>query len=172
MIDLSVLYKIQYGMYIVTTKHGDKINGQIATVVFQVTNDPVKLAVCLSKNTYTYELITQSKVIGISVLAQETPAKIIGSFGYRCGRSCLKFSGVKYECGITGVPLVVDDALAVLEMNVEQMIDVKTHVIFVGELKSAKKIRDGVAMTYEYYHTVIKGESPENAPTFQRNNHP
>lgn len=170
MIDLNVLYKIQYGMYIITTKCSDKINGQIATVVFQVTSHPIQLAVCLSKNTYTHELITQSKVLGISVLSEETPAKAIGLFGYRCGRECFKFNDVNYEVGITGAPLVIDNALAVMEIEVGQMVDVGSHTLFIGELKNSKKIADGVAMTYEYYHAVKKGKSPENAPTYQKSN--
>lgn len=170
MIDLNVLYKIQYGMYIITTKLDDKINGQLATVVFQVTSSPIQLAVCLSKKTYTHELVQQSKIIGISVLVQDTPTKAIGLFGYRCGRDCFKFGGVNYETGVTGVPLVTDNALAVMEIAVNQIMDVGTHTLFVGELKSSKKIREGVAMTYEYYHEVKKGKSPENAPTYQQNN--
>jgi ferric-chelate reductase [NAD(P)H] len=156
-------------MYIITTKCDDKINGQIATVVFQVTNKPAQLAVCLSKNTYTHELALQSKVLGISILSEETSIKAIGPFGYRCGRECFKFSNVNYETGVTGVPLVTDNALVIMEIVVTQVVDVGTHSLFIGELKSSKKIRDGVALTYENYHTIKKGKSPENAPTFQNN---
>ena len=166
MVDLSALFKIQYGMYIVTSKHEEQINGQIATVVFQVTSAPVQLAVCLSKNTYTYELALKSMVLGISVLSEEAQAKEIGIFGYRCGRECFKFSGVNYETGITGVPLVTDNALVIMEVTAKQIVDVGTHVLFIGELSSSKKIRDGNALTYENYHTIRKGKTPENAPTF------
>lgn len=166
MIDLSTLFKIQYGMYIVTSKYEEKINGQIATTVFQVTSTPVQLAVCLSKNTYTYELALKSMVLGISILSEEAQAKEIGIFGYRCGRECFKFSGVNYETGITGVPLVTDNALAIMEITVKQIVDVGTHVLFIGELSSSKKIRDGNALTYENYHIIRKGKTPENAPTF------
>lgn len=167
MIDLGALYKIQYGMYIITTKCAENINGQIATVVFQITNKPVQLAVCLSKNTYTYELAFKSRVLGISILSEDTPTKAIGLFGYRCGRECLKFSGVNYETGVTGVPLVIDNALVIMEITVGQIVDVGTHSLFIGELKSSRKICDGVALTYENYHTLRNGKSPENAPTFQ-----
>ena len=166
MIDLSTLFKIQYGMYIITSKHEETINGQVATVVFQVTNTPVQLAVCLSKNTYTYELALKSKVLGISVLSEEAQAKEIGVFGYRCGRECFKFSGVNYETGITGVPLVTDNALVIMEITINQIIDLGTHVLFIGELSSSKKLRDGNALTYENYHIIRQGKTPKNAPTF------
>ena len=166
MINFEALQKIQYGMYVITTAHEDEINGQIATVLFQVTSNPVQIAICLSKNTYTHELISQSKIFGASILKQDTPMKFIGTFGYRCGRDCLKFSGVKYKIGENGSPLVLDNSLAVLEAEVGQVLDVGTHTLFVGEVKNSEVLCGGVAMTYEYYHTVYKGKSPENAPTF------
>jgi ferric-chelate reductase [NAD(P)H] len=168
MIDLDALYKIQYGLYVITSKFQDVINGQLATTLFQVTNEPIKVVVVLSKNTYTHELIIKSKVFAASVLSQDTPPQFIGTFGFRCGRECFKFADVNYEVGTTGCPLVLDHALVVLEAAVIQSLDLGTHTLFVGELKTCKKLRDGMAMTYEYYHRERKGISPKNAPTYQK----
>lgn len=167
-IQLQSLYKIQYGMYIITTKSADKINGQIATTLFQVTNEPIQVAVCLSKQTYTHELMLQSKIFGASILEQATPMQFIGTYGYRCGRNCDKFCSCRYVTDVTGVPLITDYALVILEASVNNIFDVGTHSIFVGELKSSKTIKEGIAMTYDYYHAVIKGKSPKNAPTYQK----
>lgn len=167
MIDLNVLYKIQYGLYIITTQSCEKCSGQIATTVFQVTPDPIKIALCLCKSTYTHELINQSKIFGISILQQETPQRFIGQFGFRCGRNYDKFSGVEVKTGELGSPLVLTNSLAIMEASLLQTLDIGTHTLFVGEVKSAEKIKDGTALTYEYYHNVIKGKSPENAPTYQ-----
>lgn len=167
-IQLQSLYKIQYGMYIITTIFENKMNGQIATTLFQVTNEPMQVAVCLSKNTYTCELLSKSKIFGASILEQNTPIKFIGTYGYRCGKDCDKFCECHYETGATGVPLITDHTLAILEANVNNIFDVGTHSIFVGELKSSKIIKEGAAMTYEYYHTIVKGKSPKNAPTYQK----
>ena len=165
-IDCAALLKLQYGVYIVTTKAGEKCNGQIATTVFQVTANPAKIAVCLSKNTYTHELMLQSKVVGVSILEQNTSLKFIGQFGFKCGRNCDKFSAVEHKIGALGCPLVITDSLVVIEGEVLQTLDIGTHTLFVAEVKSAEKIKDGIALTYEYYHNVIKGKSPENAPTY------
>lgn len=165
-IDATSLHKIQYGVYVITTAFAGKINGQIATTLFQVTNTPIKVALCLSNNTYTYELLKQSGVFAASILDQSTPMKFIGNFGFRCGRDFDKFCDVKYREGLTGCPLVTEHTLVTLEASVIQTLDVGTHTLFVGELKSAEKINEGVALTYEYYHTVVKGKSPENAPTY------
>jgi ferric-chelate reductase [NAD(P)H] len=164
-IDIDALFKIQYGLYIVTTVLGEKLNGQVATTVMQVTSTPIKLAVCLSKNTLTHEMLLTSKVFGVSILAEDTPMAFIGTFGFKCGRNTDKCANVAYKKNLTGCPLIQDHTLATLEAKVEQELDLGTHTIFVGELLSAEKVRDGAALTYEYYHTVIRGKSPENAPT-------
>lgn len=168
-IDFSALLKLQYGVYIVTTKCEDHCNGQIATAVFQITADPIKIAVCLAKDTYTHELIEQSKIIGISVLAQTATLPFIAKFGFKCGRSCDKLHDVNYKVGLLGCPLVTDNSLVVMEGNVVDALDVNSHTLYVVELNLVEKISDGIALTYEYYHDVIKGKSPSNAPTFTVN---
>jgi ferric-chelate reductase [NAD(P)H] len=167
-IDTESLYKIQYGMYLVSTKFEEIQNAQIATAVFQVSAEPIQIAVGLSKNTYTHELTLKSKKIGVSILEQETPMVFIGNFGYRCGRTYDKFNSINCITLKTDCPIITDHSLVALELDVKKMLDIGTHTIFIGEVLSAKKIKDGVAMTYEYYHTVVKGKSPENAPTHQK----
>jgi ferric-chelate reductase [NAD(P)H] len=165
-IDAKSLHKIQYGMYVITTKWENQLNGQIATTLFQVTNSPIKIAICLSKKTYTHELIQKSNVFSAAILEKDTPMKFIGTFGFRCGRECDKFCNVNYATDLTGCPLILDHSLVIMEASVVQQLDVGTHTLFIGILEGAKKIKDGDAMTYEYYHTVVKGKSPENAPTY------
>jgi ferric-chelate reductase [NAD(P)H] len=167
-IQLESLYKIQYGMYIIATRFADKINAQIATTLFQVTCEPIQIAVCLSKNTFTHELIQQSNIFSACVLEQETPMKFIGNFGFRSGRNFDKFCNVNHFTKITECPLIKDHTLVVMEAEVKQKLDLNTHTVFIGELKTSETIKDGVALTYEYYHNVIIGKSPENAPTFQK----
>lgn len=166
-IHFAALCKIQYGVYVITAKLHEKLNGQIATVVFQVTNNPIQIATCLSKNTLTHEYIEESKIFGVSLLEQETPMQFIGHFGFRSGREVDKFDQVQYKNGITGCPLVLDHALVTLEVNVKKTLDVGTHTLYVGELVNSNVIKEGVALTYEYYHQVKKGKSPKNAPTYQ-----
>ncbi len=165
-IDEVALFKIQYGLYVVTSKADDKLNGQIATTVMQVTDTPIKVMVGLSKNTLTHDMVQDSNAFGVSVLAQDAPMTFIGKFGYKSGRKSDKFSDTNFEENITGVPLVLDHAVMVLEANVIQTLDIETHTLFVGELQSNRMVQGGEAMTYEYYHTVLRGKSPENAPTY------
>lgn len=164
-IDENALFKIQYGMYLVSSKTDDKQNAQIATTVMQITNTPNKFVVGLSNTTLTHSLVKESGVFGVTVLEQNTPMTFIGRFGFKSGRDIDKLEGIDYETNQTGVPLILDHGLMVLEAKVIQTLDVGTHTLFVGELVSNRSVKEGAAMTYEYYHSVIRGKSPENAPT-------
>ena len=162
----KALHKIGYGMYVVSSKKGDKFNGQIANAVFQVTANPKIIAVSISKKNYTHEFITQSKLFTLSVLAKETPMKFIGHFGFKCGRDLDKFKGINYKIVKTGAPIVTDNAIAWMEAEVINSIDVETHTIFIGKVIDADVISDAEGMTYCYYHEVKHGKSPKNAPTY------
>jgi len=84
--DPNVLHNISYGMYIVSSNKGDLLNGQIANTVFQVTNEPITIAVSINKQNLTHEFIEASSCFSVSVLAEDTPLKFIGKFGFRSGR--------------------------------------------------------------------------------------
>lgn len=166
-IDINVLLQIQYGVFVVTSFSKEKINGQIATVVFQVTIEPIQIATCLHKSNLTHQFIMESKMFGISVLSQDVDLKFIGRFGFRTGRDSDKFIDINYKKSQTGSPLILDNATGILDLRVKQTLDVGTHTLFVGELLTAEKISDKMPITYDYYHNVIKGKTHKNAPTFQ-----
>lgn len=164
----KALYKISYGLYVVTSKKGKKLNGQIANTAIQVTSDPVQVAVVINKNNLTHEFIKNSKVFAVSVLSKITPMTFIGQFGFKSGKDTAnKFENVEYKIGKTGAPIVLDNSIAYLEAELVNSLDVGTHTIFVGKVVDAEVIDDNEEpMTYAYYHEVKKGKSPKNAPTY------
>jgi ferric-chelate reductase [NAD(P)H] len=164
--DRKAFRKLSYGLYIVTSFKGEKLNGQIANVAFQVTSKPPKIAVCLNKENLTHELVEESGCFGVSVLSVDTPFPFIGLFGFRSGRDINKFENVQYKIGKLGVPLVTEHSVAILEAKVTEKLDVGTHTLFVGEVVDAEVLSDAEPMTYDYYHKVKGGKSPEKAPTF------
>ncbi|MEN3014054.1 MAG: rubredoxin [Endomicrobiia bacterium] len=165
--DLKALYKIGYGMYIVSTKNKEgKFNGQIANTVFQVTSDPPQIAVCLNKQNLTTEYIKESKVFAVSVLTEETTMQFIGQFGFKSGRDIDKFKDVNYKIGSLGVPVVLDYTTAYIEAEVVSFSDVGTHIVFVGRVVNAEVLDQKQPMTYAYYHLIKKGKSPKTAPTY------
>ena len=162
----KALHKLGYGVYVVTSKKGDRINGQIANTVIQVTSEPPTVAVSINKSNLTWEYIKESRVFAATVLCQGTPLDFIGRFGFKSGRDADKFDGVDYMVGETGAPVVLENAVSYLEARVIQEVDVGTHTIFVGEVVNADIVAEKVCMTYEYYHQVKGGKTPKAAATY------
>jgi flavin reductase (DIM6/NTAB) family NADH-FMN oxidoreductase RutF/rubredoxin len=164
--DIKGLYKISYGVYVVTSGKEGRCNGQIANTVVQVSSQPAMVAVSINKQNFTHELIKQSGVYAVSVLSKDAPLSFIGNFGFKCGRDFNKFEGVEYRVGETGARIVLNYAVAYFEAKVVNEIDAKTHTIFVGEIVDAKLLSDEPPMTYDFYHQIKRGTTPKSAPTF------
>lgn len=165
----KALHKVSYGLYIISSKKEKEFNGQIANSVFQVTAEPPTIAVSINKQNLTHEFMENSKVFTMSVLCEKTPMKFIGKFGYRTGRDINKFKDVKYRLGKTGVPIVLDYAVAFVESELIDQVSIFTHTIFVGKVIEAEILTQERCMTYACYHLVKGGKSPKNAPTYIKN---
>lgn len=166
-INKKALYNISYGLYVVGSVKDGKVNAQIANTVIQVTSNPPKISVTLNKENLTHEYIKDSGVFSVSILSQDTPLPFIGRFGFKCGRDIDKCDGVEYVLGKTGSPIILENALAVIEAKVVDSLDVGTHTIFVGEVVASDVIKQGTPLTYDYYHKIKKGKEPKNAPTYR-----
>ncbi len=166
-INVEALNLLSYGLYIVTSAAGGRKNGQIANTVMQVCASPARVVVCLNKNTLTHELLAQGGVFGVSILEEAAPLTFIGLFGFKTGRDVDKFATTAYKTGASGVPLVTDNALAVLEAKVFASLDVGTHTLFAADVVGAEILKAGTPLTYAHYHDVKKGKTPAGAPTSQ-----
>ena len=165
-IDMKALFSMTYGMYIISTAADGKLNGQIANTAMQITADPVCIVTCLNKANLTTELIMKSRVFSVSVLEQDVPMTFIGQFGFKSGRDIDKFANVDHIIGETGAPMIKDWSVASFEAKVHDIMDLPTHILFVGEVVSAKYFKDASLLTYADYHIIKKGKSPKTAPTF------
>ena len=166
-IDRSVFRNLSYGLYIVTSRDEDRMNGQVVNTVIQVTSEPPRIAVIINKKNFTHDLIVESKVFSASVLEQSAPLTFFGPFGFRSGRDFDKLSNVVFKEGITGCPLITEHVLSVLEAEVINEIDLGTHTVFIGNVVSSEVLGEGTPLTYQYYHQILKGKSPPNAPTYE-----
>ncbi len=162
----KALQQISYGLYIIGSRKGDRINGQIANTVIQTSSEPPTISVCINKANLTHEFIKDSRVFTVSILSKDTPLSLIGQFGFKSGRDINKFEGVNYKTGETKAPIVLDHTLAYLEARVTKELDVETHTDFVGELVGADILKEGEPMTYAYYHQVKRGTTPKTAPSY------
>lgn len=162
----AALCDVSYGLYIVSSCDGEKLNGQLTNTVFQVTAEPPKMAVAINKKNLTHEYIARSGVYSVSVVAQGASMIFIGMFGFRTGRDTDKFAKVKFKKGQTGVPIVLDNTLSAFEVKVTQTVDAGTHTLFIGEILGGEKLAEGKPLTYDYYHSVMRGKTPRNATTY------
>jgi ferric-chelate reductase [NAD(P)H] len=165
-VDRKALHKISYGLYVVSSRKGNEFNGQICNTVFQVTSKPAKIAVSINKQNFTHEFIRDSRVFTVSILSKNTSLKFIGHFGFKCGRDIDKFEGINYRVGKTGAPIVLDHSVAYLEAEVVKEIDAGSHTIFIGKVVDAGILIDEEPITYDFYHMIKRGVTPEAAPTY------
>lgn len=161
----KALQKLSYGVYLVTTANGDRLSGCVANSAMQITSSPAQVAVSINHDNATHDQIVQSEKFAVAILSTDTEPSLIGSFGYRSSRDTSKFTDISYTMQ-DGLP-IPNAAMAWMTCTVAQIMDAGTHSIFLGKVLDCELVReDTFPMTYQYYHTVIKGKSPKNAPTY------
>lgn len=164
----GVFRKLTYGLYVIASKKENKLNGQIANTVFQISSQPYTIAISINKNNLTHEFIKDSKVFSVSILSDSAPMSLIGHFGFKSGRDIDKFSSVSYKEGTSGVPVLSEYTIGYLEAEVINSIDVETHTVFIGKVINAESFTDEEPMTYANYHLIKKGVTPVSSPTYIR----
>ena len=155
---------LSYGVYIISALDGKRPTGCVANSVMQVTSSPATVAVSVNHDNYTNSCIKEMGKFAVSILTEETDATLIGTFGFQSGKEVNKFDGVA-SLEREGISLVAD-ANAYLVCKVIDMLETSTHTVFLGEVIDADILSDKESMTYAYYHKVVKGKSPKNAPTY------
>lgn len=161
----DIFRNMSYGVYIVSTMDGERPTGCIANSIMQITSSPATIAVSINHDNYTNGCIEKSGKFAFSILAEDSDAGLIGNFGFRSGKDVDKFAHVDYEM-VQGVPVVKFTCGYVVCKVIDKM-ETATHTVFLGEVMDADVYEGmGDPMTYSYYHKVIKGKSPKNAPTY------
>ena len=165
--DTKAFFKLSYGLYVISSKSGDKLNGYVANTAFQVTAEPPQIAISCHKDNLTSEIINESKVFSISVLDQKADVGVIGNFGYNTGKDINKFEKVNYKTEKTGAPILLDSTIAWFDCEVVDSFDVGSHILFIGKVVDSELLDESKnPLTYDYYHKEMKGKAPKNAPTY------
>ena len=162
--DKKVLYDLSYGVYLTTTMDGERPTGCVTNSVMQITSEPATVAVSINHDNYTNGCISRSGRFAVSVLSETSDPSIIGTFGFQSGKTVNKFDSVEYEQK-ANLP-VVKDSCAWIVCEVIDRMETATHTVFLGKVVDADEQGAGEPMTYAYYHKVIRGKSPKNAPTY------
>lgn len=164
MINKNAFRNLSYGVYVVSTLDGERPTGCVANSAMQITSEPATIAVSINHDNYTNACIEKTGKFAISILTEQSDPGLIGTFGFQSGKDVNKFEGVEavVQEGIS----VVADACSYLVCKVINKMETATHTVFLGEVIAADVLKDEEAMTYAYYHKVVKGKSPKNAPTY------
>ena len=166
--DTKVFRDISYGMYVLTTKN-DKPVGCIINTLIQITSENPTIAISVNKENYTNKVLKEKKKFAVSILKENITDKVISTFGYFSSKEKDKFENIEYQ-EVKDIPVVTEDVCSYLLCEVINVIDNGTHDIFIGKVLDTKKLNEEIPMTYKYYHEVLKGKSPKNAPTYIKEN--
>ena len=154
--DLTALFKIGYGLYVVTSNDGKKDNGLIVNTVTQVTNTPNRIAVTINKENYSHHIIKQTGIMNVNCLSVDAPFKVFESFGFVSGRNVDKFKDcepLRSDNGLVFLPRYINSFMS---LKVEQYVDLDTHGMFICSVTEARVINNNETMTYSYYYDNVK----------------
>lgn len=154
--DLTALFNIGYGLYVVTSNDGKKDNGLIVNTVSQVTNTPNRIAVTINKANYSHHVIKQTGVMNLNCLSTDAPFSVFQTYGFQSGRNADKFAGItplRSDNGLVFLPKYINSFMS---LKVEQYIDLDTHGMFICSVTEARVITNVETMTYTYYQKNVK----------------
>ena len=154
--DLKALFRIGYGLYVVTCSDGTRDNGLIVNTVSQVTDSPNRIAVCINKQNYSHHVIKQTGKLNVNCLSTDAPFSVFENFGFQSGRTADKFAGwetLRSDNGLVFLPKYIN---AFMSLKVEQYVDLDTHGMFICTVTEARVMSDRPTMTYTYYQENVK----------------
>lgn len=166
--DTKSVYKISYGLYILTASQGDKDNGCIINTLSQLTSSPMQISVTVNKANFTHDMIKATGVFNVSVIDNSADFSLFRHFGFQSGRNAQKFGtpdSYKFSpCyADNGVIYVKSGANAFLSGKVVNEIDLGTHTMFIAEMNGGEVLSDKPSMTYEYYQQNVKPKPAQTA---------
>lgn len=154
--DPTALFRLGYGLYVVTTNDGTKDNGLIVNTVMQVTSNPDRIAVAVNKSNWSHDVIRSTGKMTVNCLTEEAPFKVFEVFGFQSGRNVDKFADCSPQRGENGLVILPKYINAAIELEVEQYSDLGSHGLFVCGIAAARSVSDKESMTYAYYHKHVK----------------
>lgn len=155
-IEKTAMYKLTYGLFMLTTTDGERQNGCIVNTVSMITDNPKRITVYVNKANYSEELLRKTGIFNVSVLTESAPFETFKQFGFCSGRDTDKFAGKTYPQTENGLYYLPENANAVLSAKVVDAYDYGTHTLFVAEVTEAKTLSSEKSVTYEYYQSNIK----------------
>ena len=155
-INKKALYNIAYGLYVVTCNDNTKDNGLIVNTVTQVANDPMMVAVAISKQNYSHEVIKETGKMNVNCLTTEAPFSVFEKYGFQSGKTVNKFENTKVNRLDNGLVILSEYINSYMALEVEQYVDLGSHGLFICKVLEAEVVSSASTMTYEYYQKNVK----------------
>ena len=156
-VDANAMFKLSYGLFVLTAKDGEKDNGCIINTVTQLTDTPKRITIAVNKKNATHDMIKKTGEFNVSVLSTDVPFSVFEHFGFQSGRDVDKFAGYEgVERSANGLYYLTEAVNAVISAKVVETKDYDTHTLFVAEVTEARVISDVPSVTYQYYFDHIK----------------
>ena len=163
LIDGAAMNKLSYGLFVLTSREGDKDNGCIINTAQMLTDSPKRVTIAVNRQNLSRDMIARTGLFNLSVLTEEVPFKVFERFGFVSGRDADKFAGCDCDArtanGLRYIPKYTN---AVISCKVVESHDYDTHTLFVAEVVEAKVLCDQPSITYAYYFAHTK---PKPQPT-------
>lgn len=157
--DNKAMYKLSYGLFILTAKEGDKDNGCIINTAMQVTTTPNRIAITVNKENYTHDMIMNTRQFNVCVLTEKSPFSTFENFGFQSGRNVDKLDEITFSRAQNGIVYITENVNAMISGRVEETIDLGTHTMFLAQVTDALMLQDISSVTYDYYQKNIKPAS-------------
>lgn len=154
--NLSALFNIGYGLYVVTCNDGKKDNGLIVNTVSQLTSTPVRISVTVNKQNYSHDVIKETGILNVNCLSTEAPFSVFEQFGFQSGKNVDKFADAQVLRSDNGLVFLPEYINAFMSLKVEQYLDLGTHGMFICSLTEAQVRAEAETMTYTYYQNNVK----------------
>lgn len=154
--DKKAMFKISYGLYVLTARTGSFSNGCIINTLSQVTTTPNRVSITVNKSNYTCYMIKQSGRFNVSLIDESADFSLFQHFGFSSGRwenKFYRFTSIRAE---NGIPYVPEHTCAYICCKVVQSIDLGTHIMFIADVDDCESLSDKPPMTYAYYHANVK----------------
>lgn len=156
-IDSKAVFKLSYGLFVLSARDGEKDNGCIINTVIQVTSNPLRISFAVNKDNYTHDMVLKTGIFNVSVLTQSAPFELFKHFGFQSGRTADKFAdGNGARRSENGLYYAAEHTNAFISGRVISSVDCGTHTLFVADVTEAAVLSDEKSVTYEYYFANIK----------------
>lgn len=155
--DKKAMYKLSYGLFVLTAKEGDKDNGCIINTAIQAASEPNQLSICVNKANYTHDMVMRTGEFTVSVISENADFELFKHFGFQSGKEVDKFAGyTNCKRGANGICYITEGTNAFISVKVTKTEDLGSHTMFIGEITDMEVLSEDASVTYAYYLENIK----------------